>query len=1047
MHEAILSYIKELNRLYSTSETTEHSFRPALQTLMSVFLPKYTILNEPSRDEFGAPDYKIIRSQMTIAYVEAKDINDGDLDGKHSHKEQFSRYKAALDNIVFTDYLDFHLYKAGTLVDTLRLVRMENNHFVLESEDNAARFESFLFSLVDGKAQRITSATTLAKLMAGKARLLANDVERILIEDLDPNLDLRNQMNDFKKVLVQDLTEKTFADLYAQTISYGLFAARLYDKTPDTFTREEAAALIPHTNPFLRRVFKYIAGMDIDKRIEWIVDELVSVFAAADMKRVMRGFQSPNKQTDPLMHFYEDFLRQYDPKAKKSCGVYYTPQPVVDFIVGAVDDILKTEFNLPMGLADTSKVGDRHRVQILDPATGTGTFLAKVVNTIKESQCTSGNEGMWPAYVNQHLLPRIHGFELMMASYTIAHLKLNMVMSYYNDEYHELNTSERLKIYLTNSLEQHAANEHSAYSALIAQEANSANEIKQNPIMIVLGNPPYSGVSTNNGDWISQLISVYRKEPNSETPLQEKKNWLNDDYVKFIRMAEDYVSRNSEGVIAYICNNKFISNPTFRGMRWHLLNSFDKIYILNLHGGTRQRETCEIETNDENVFDIQQGVSINIFIKTKSKKQGELATVLYKDLLGSRRSKYEYISQEKLRTVNFQIVNLTHPYYFFTPQREQGREEYEAGFAINQLMRQSNVGVVSSQDNLNISYSMDEHHRKIAELLSLPEGNWRDKYKRQKDAQAWKYALAKQDANKSNGQYCSILYRPFDRRYTYYSGTSGLYARPSYSIMRHMMETNNLGLISKKGFPNSNPPVFVSDTISDFRYFSCSGMDGGDYVFPLYLYPEKSEFDGVSNERIANLDDTIWTTIENYVKYGQPNRPLMSKELSGELGFDAPCHSHFLTPEQIFDYIYGVLHSPAYREKYKEFLKVDFPRIPYPTSHDEFFHYAEIGNQLRELHLMHNVPMAASVAAYPEEGDNLVEQPKWIENRVYINAKQYFNNVPESAWNFYIGGYQPAQKWLKDRKGRTHSCDELIHYRKIINILIETERLMLSLDD
>lgn len=1039
MHEAILSYIRELNRLYSTSETTEHSFRPALQTLMSVFLPKYTILNEPSRDEFGAPDYKIIRSQMTIAYVEAKDINDGDLDGKHSHKEQFSRYKAALDNIVFTDYLDFHLYKAGTLVDTLRLVRMENNHFVLESEDNAARFESFLLSLVDGKAQRITSATTLAKLMAGKARLLANDVERILIEDLDPNLDLRNQMNDFKKVLVQDLTEKTFADLYAQTISYGLFAARLYDKTPDTFTREEAAALIPHTNPFLRRVFKYIAGMDIDKRIEWIVDELVSVFAAADMKRVMRGFQSPNKQTDPLMHFYEDFLRQYDPKAKKSCGVYYTPQPVVDFIVGAVDDILKTEFNLPKGLADTSKVGDRHRVQILDPATGTGTFLAKVVNTIKESQCTCGNEGMWPAYVNQHLLPRIHGFELMMASYTIAHLKLNMVMSYYNDEYHELNTLERLKIYLTNSLEQHTANEHSAYSALIAQEANSANEIKQNPIMIVLGNPPYSVSSSNKGPWITKLLSDYKKDL-SERNIQP----LSDDYIKFIRLGQDFVERNDEGILAFITNNSFIDGLVHRQMRRELMRCFDKIYILDLHGNTRKKETTPDGKKDENVFDIMQGVSINIFVKKAGNHEG--CEVYHKEISGKRDQKYKFLQDSKFASVDWERLEPIKPNFFFVPKDFSAEDDYRKGFGLADLMHINSIGLTSARDGLLIKNDAKDVRTLIEDLNSLSQIDFLRKYPDAIDSRDWTYQNARN--NTSHVSIREIQYRPFDYKYLpYTSASKGILSYPRDVIFKHLRRPN-LVLIAKRDFSESDRAQgFVSEHITDRRTWSCPGMGCGDSAFPLYLYPEKSEFDGVSNERIANLDDTVWTTIENYVKYGQANRPLTSQELSGELGFDAPCHSHFLTPEQIFDYIYGVLHSPAYRKKYKEFLKVDFPRIPYPTSHDEFFHYAEIGNQLRELHLMHNVPMAASVAAYPEEGDNLVEQPKWIDNKVYINAKQYFNNVPESAWNFYIGGYQPAQKWLKDRKGRTLSCDELIHYRKIINILIETERLMLSLDD
>ena len=1033
MTEHISAYIKEVNQLYQTGLTTEHSFRPALQRLLQE-CTKLTVVNEQTHIACGAPDLTLFtNNNLAVAYVEAKDLFDSDLDGKKKNKEQFDRYKNALDTIVFTDYLDFHLYADGAHLDSVKLAHVQDGKIVLD-EAQIGRFQSLIEKLRSAHPQKITSPAKLAKLMAGKARLMADAVRKSLDNDVNKSGSLWHQLKAFKDVLNKDLDETRFADLYAQTIAYGLFAARIHDKTSKTFTRQEAANHIPHSNPFLRQIFQQLAGYDINNSIAWIVDDLVNIFAATDVKKLRKNFGKEMQRRDPMIHFYEDFLKFYDPAAKKKYGVYYTPQPVVEFIVRAVDDILKTDFALPKGLADTSKVDvtvkemeegsdtvvskvvSKHRVQVLDPATGTGTFLAEVVGRIKEQQ----QKGAWPAYVDEHLIPRIYGFEYMMAPYTIAHLKLDMLINWWDDEALAATHNNRLQIYLTNSLDQTELTNKHLLAEMIAREANEANNIKHNaPVMIIMGNPPYSGVSQNNSKWILDLISEYRKEPNSELPLQEKKNWLNDDYVKFIRLGQYFVNRNREGILAYICNNGFLDNPTFRGMRWHLLNSFDKIYIINLHGKAKPKpERCPNGSKDENIFDIQVGTSINIFVKTSSKENGELAKVYYTDLYGLREIKYAFLSSHNLFSTDFKTINPHYPFYFFVETNEVGKSDYESGFALNDLARVNNVGVVSAQDNLNMSASIEEQKNKINDLLQLSELVWRDKYKRKKDAQAWKYHSAQIDAQSKNGHYCSLLYRPFDKKYTFYTGKSGLYARPSYNIMRHMLQPN-IGLIAKKGFPNDNPPVFISDTISDFRYWSCSGMQGGDYVFPLYLYPEEGS---IETERRANLDEKIWAQINTTI----------GKET---------------TPEDIFDYIYGVLHSPSYRAKYKEFLKVDFPRIPYPKDKTEFEHFRFYGHQLRELHLMHNVP--ESPVTFPNAGSMQVDALRWEWNKddgysgnVYINETQCFEGVPAEAWDFYIGGYQPAQKWLKDRKGRTLSYDDIEHYRKIISVLIETSRIM-----
>ena len=980
MTEHISAYIKEINQLYQTGLTTEHSFRPALQRLLQE-CTGCTVVNEQSHIDCGAPDLTLLRNGMAVAYVEAKDLEDGDLDGRKKNREQFDRYKASLDTIIFTDYLDFHLYEHGEWQQSIRLAEIQGNRIRLSDPD---RFAALMEHVRTSQMQRITSASQLAKLMAGKARLLRDIIEQALIQDGDNPTELRGYMEAFRQVLIHDITPKTFADIYAQTIAYGMFAARLHDDTPENFTRAEAANLIPKSNPFLRKVFQQIAGYDLDERIAWIVDDLVSAFAATDMAKIMQGFGKSTQQTDPMLHFYEDFLFQYDPAAKKQCGVYYTPQPVVEFIVRAVDDILRSDFGLPMGLADTSKVEveqaipqdpkhrkekvQKHRVQVLDPATGTGTFLAETVRQIKRD--LGGQMGAWASYVPEHLLPRLHGFELMMAPYTIAHLKLDMEIG--------IPATQRLRVFLTNSLEESNADAGTLFGNYLAQEANEASHIKQSaPVMIVMGNPPYSVSSNNKGEWISKLLDDYKKN------LNEKKLNLDDDYIKFIRLAQYYVERNGEGIMAYISNNSFIDGLIHRQMRSELMRVFDKIYILNLHGNARKNEVCPDGSKDENVFDIMQGVSINIFVKKAGTNKAH-AEIRHFDLFGTRNYKYEYLKQHTLQSVEWQTLNPQEPMRFFVPKDFSMQSEYDKGFKIVDLMPINSTGIETQKDqvlvNFNENYLLDNFER---EYGVIP------------------------DKNKVE----TISYRPFDYRYIYYDGNYVKRAR--FVVMRHFLDKDNLGIIAVRNNRDDSDTFFVCNRLVDKTIMS--SKDNAN-VFPLYLYPENGSME---TERKANLDEKIWADINTAI----------GKEAA---------------PEDIFDYIYGVLHSPAYRAKYKEFLKVDFPRIPYPKDAAEFEHYRGLGHELRELHLMHNVP--ASPVAFPEAGSMVVEQITYDGDKVRINGDQYFANVPAGAWNFYIGGYQPAQKWLKDRKGRALSFDDINHYRNIIAVLLRTAELMREID-
>lgn len=626
-------------------------------------MPNISATNEPKRQSCGAPDYILTQKEIPIGFIEAKDIGDKDLDGakKTGNKEQFDRYKASLNNLIFTDYLNFHLYRDGQFVMKIAIAELTDNG-IKPLPENYSSFERFIKDFCTHIGQTIKSSKQLAEMMANKARMLAEIIEKALISD-DVNYEnstLKDQMNAFKQILIHDITPKGFADVYAQTIAYGMFAARLHDATLPTFSRQEAAELIPKSNPFLRKLFGYIAGPDLDDRIKWIVDSLVDIFLACNVEEILKNYGTQTKMEDPIIHFYETFLSEYDPALRKARGVWYTPAPVVNFIVRAVDDILKTEFDLPQGLADNSKTKIKvdvqgkkveqevHRVQILDPATGTGTFLAETIKHIHKKFV--GQQGIWSNYVEKHLLPRLNGFELLMASYAMAHLQLDLLLTetgYSPSPSGRAGVGQqRLRVYLTNSLEEASSEKPNLYmSQWLTDEAAQADIIKRDtPIMCVIGNPPYAVSSTNKNEWIQNLIADYKKD------LNERKINLDDDYIKFIRYGQHFIDKNGSGILAYISNNSFIDGITHRQMRKSLLYSFDKIYILDLHGNSNKKEVCPDGSVDQNVFDIMQGVSINIFVKTRKKMKTELGKVFHFELQGKREFKYEYLNENNFKT-------------------------------------------------------------------------------------------------------------------------------------------------------------------------------------------------------------------------------------------------------------------------------------------------------------------------------------------------------------------------------------------------------------
>ncbi len=1060
MKKIIDKYINEIDSVYKTHQATEATYRSILQNLLKILLPKVMIIHEPKRSAYGVPDYQLIKDGIAISFIETKNLNDKDLKGEKENinKEQFDRYKLALNTIVFTDYLTFYLFENGELTRSASIGQIiEGNVITINTAKEESAFLYIIRKLGDASPQKITQAVKLAEIMAAKAKLIASIITNALSENkTDEDHNLHHKLSAFQKILVHDMDETQFADFYAQTIVYGMFIARINDKTPKTFSRLEAAELIPSFNPFLKKIFKNIALAELHSCIAWIVDDLAEIFKISDMDRVLKNYGNETGRKDPILHFYEEFLEKYNPKIRDEFGVWYTPTPIVKFIVNAVDEVLMTELDIRGGLANNSKINIRtrngktkevHRVQILDPATGTGTFLAEVCNSIYSSYI--GQEGLWPEDVINHLIPRLNGFEYLMAPYTMAHLKLATAL-HLNEQ--NTNLPERLNIYLTNSLEEDQPETSLDFGVYVSDEANAANAIKrETPVMVVMGNPPYNEKSANKGDWIMKLMEDYKQEPGSQkeqvskrglktikykNTLKEKNpKGINNDYCKFIRLGQHFVNRTEEGVLAYITANTFLDTRLFRGMRYSLLNSFDKIYIINLHGSTMRNESTT-ELKDQCVFDIMQGVAICIYIKSKSQCSSTLAKVFYKDIYGSRNFKLDYLSTNCLNDIDFQEIQPSPPLYIFRFSDRQLEEEYKRGFKVEDLIPNNVQGFTTDRDNVAIQYTPTGVEEVCGDLLNLaiPTDVIRTKYS-VKDNRDWSLDKARNRLkNKKNWRdyITEVQYRPFDRRWTYYDKTLVTYTRPL--VEQNILNRDNVVLgIGKSG-------NVIGDAEWSLTYISDLPMDkniiprGGVYQFPLYVYEDCL--------RITNLSPRIIQKIEKLTMLRMQDNGDTERAIGGFLPID------------IMDYIYAILNSPLYRETYQDFLQSDFPIIPYPESKDYFLTIVELGKMVRELHLMKSIDVKDLITQYPISDAakrNIVEMRLFKEEedglgKLYINEKQYFDKVPTDVWNAVIAGYQTLDKWIKDRTNKHLTNEEILHLQKMIVAIKRTIEIRAEID-
>jgi len=1031
------SYIHTIEGELALGNATEHTHRSALKTLLESLSDGVVATNEPRRIECGAPDFVVTRDSIPIGYVEAKDIGKSLDEAEKS--EQLKRYQDSLTNLVLTDYLEFRWYMDGERRLSARLGTPTRDGRIRHDKAGIESLTWLFDDFFSHRAEPVGTPRELARRMARLAHMI-RDLIVAAFEKEPEGGSLHAQFVAFKDNLIPGLGVNQFADMYAQTIAYGLFAARCTNSTGKEFTRQNAAYLLPKTNPFLRKLFNTIAGPELDDRIAWLVDDLAQLLARADMESVLKDFGKRTGKEDPVVHFYETFLTAYDPKVREMRGVYYTPEPVVSYIVRSIDHLLKTRFNRPQGLMDANTL-------ILDPAVGTATFLYMVVNEVHDALVSQGQEGLWNDYVAEKLLPRIFGFELLMAPYAVAHLKLGLLLQ---ETGYWFKTNQRLGIYLTNTLEEAVKHSEALFANWITEEANAAAEIKKDkPIMVVLGNPPYSGISANASlreitdsktgrkrkelTWIGRLIEDYKVVDGK--PLGERKQWLQDDYVKFIRFGQWRIEHTGQGVLGFITNHAYLDNPTFRGMRQSLMNTFTDIYILNLHGNVKKRETAPDGGKDENVFDIQQGVAISLFIK-ESDKSGP-ATVHYAELWGLREGKYHNLFETDIATTDWVELKPDSPFYFFVPRDEEFRPEYEQGWKVTEIFPVNSTGIVTARDKFVIDFEPSPIKERIQIFLNK---NLDDVTVKEKLSLSENYAWRVSGARKQlmavkdwERHFARILYRPFDIRSIYYHPS--VVWRTRSEVMRHMLTGKNAALITSRMTKGETyRHTFVSKTISEVILLSPKTSNNA-FVFPLYLYPAEGEMQFETGHRRPNLNPEFIKTVSD--KLGLK----FIEDGKGDL-------EETFGPEDVFNYAYAVFHSPTYRSRYAEFLKIDFPRLPLTSNTGLFKTLVAKGTELVALHLIESPKFNNLITKYPIVGPNVVDKVRYDEanQRVYINRSQYFEGISPEVWNFHIGGYQVCHKWLKDRKDRTLTYDERVHYQKVAVALKETIRLMEEVD-
>ncbi|MCD6282445.1 N-6 DNA methylase [bacterium] len=1037
---AFRRYVSAINEALRTGRTTEHTHRAALIELLKSLDSSITVINEPGRIRDGSPDILVRNGEAILGYVETKDIGI-DL-ANWPRSEQGKRYLATFENLILTDYVSFQWFVEGEKRIESELGYVSDGK-IASTQGGRALVLQLLTDFLAHKPEGIGTADELARRMAAKAR----GIKELIIEELKYEKEddhLQSQLEIFRETLLPNLRESQFADMYAQTLAYGLFAARVeqYQREPGKeFSLDTASNFVPKTNPLLRKLFHHYSFELREKgKVVWLVEDLVQLFANCDLAEITRDFGVKMGRADPVVDLYETFLKHYNPKERERRGVYYTPEPVVSYIVRSIDRILQTEFGKEDGLADRD-------VLILDPAVGTGTFLYYAVKLIRERVEKKLGKGAWRSYVRKDLLRRLFGFELLMAPYVICHLKLGMQLE---ESGYEFADDERLSIYLTNALEEDIPKTTRTARIFgaqeIVEEAEKADSVKRKkPIWVVMGNPPYSAHSAN-ASWKLVPVEGKRKPQRRRTfigellndycsvdgkPLAERKTTLQDDYVKFIRFAQWRIERTGHGVVGMITNHSWLDNPTFRGMRQQLMQAFDKIHTLDLHGNVQRKERAPNGCKDENVFDIQQGVAIILMVKQEDEDKSGTKVVSHAELWGKAGkeeypppddTKYAELNRGCIANTKWNEIHPECPFYLFRPVDFALEPEYKKAWQVSHIFSSHVCGILTSSDHFVFDFDYRALEQKLERFrdLEIPDAQIQKAFQLAQRITSNLTTFRKDYALYPHWKddITTCLSAPFDTRWLAY--TDMLVWRTRLAVMRHMLTGQNLALLTTR-ITKDPFSAFATDTIA--RHKSASRFDMS-HVFPLYLY------------------------YQNDTELPEP-KPNLNPEFVGEFEQKLGIHEGSLEARQIFNYIYAILHSPTYRKRYEEFLKVDFPRIPFTSDEDLFRQLAKLGGELIELHLLRHPDLELPIAKFPVQGDDVVRNARYheVSRRVYINETQYFEGVKKKHWDFYIGGYQVLRKWLKDReKVNRKLTDDIETYCKIVTAIDETIRLMKLID-
>jgi len=1033
-------YLKNLTETSKRGDAREESYYKHLDDLIKKYAAIQNVKNIdvtilPKKTEAGNPDFRIWDGKNHITgYIEAKDPSVSNLDYIEG-TGQLKRYLSTFPNVILTNFYEFRLYRGGQRIAQTQIGRpvIAKKLQTTPPLENIEQFKELFDLFFSFSLPKVQTARSLAVELANRTRFLRDEVIAVEMEENGSkgHKQILGFYEAFQKYLISTLTEKQFADLYAQTITYGLFAART--RADGEFSRRLAFDYIPHTIGILRDVFRFISLEEPPKSLQVIVDDITAILNVADTNKILREYHRTGKGRDPIIHFYETFLANYDPEIRERRGVYYTPEPVVGYIVRSIHSILKSHFNLADGLASED-------VKLLDPAGGTLTFPAEAIRLAADEFKEKYGVGGLHRWIRNHILANFHAFELMMAPYAIGHLKIGFI---FEELGYKMSDYERFKLYLTNTLEMEEI-EQIAIPGLssLSEESHLAGKVKrEQPVLVILGNPPYSGISANINEWTERLLkedidgaqSYYKVDGQ---PLGEKKLWLQDDYVKFLRFAQWKIQTSGYGIVGMITNHSYLDNPTFRGMRQSLMKTFDEIYILDLHGNSLKKETTLDGGKDENVFDIRQGVAIALFIKNKAPKEPK---VFHLDKYGLREEKYDWLDKNDFVTKNYQEIKPASPWHFFVPRNTSHIQQYLEWKRINEIFKQSTVGFVSGRDSMTIAFDEHEIWTRINNFILLDIKIARQSYSLGKDSRDWKVNNAQNDLRNSGPSrelIKKVTYRPFDIRYTYYTGNSrGFFSSPQASIMRHMLE-ENIGLTVGRqgqvvGLDHSWNLIFITENLIDFNLF----YRGGELLFPLYIYPDPSE----KNPKIGS---TIMMVFEGKKVYGK--KPNISAIIFEKL---EAAFSKGPSPEDILYYIYAVFYSKLFRETYAEFLKIDFPRVPFTADYKLFKKMGALGKELADLHLLKSAALDHPIAKYQGSGKNdRIEKIIYKENeqRIYINKDKYFEGVAPEVWNYHIGGYQVLQKYLKDRKGR--NMDDAPRYCRIVTALSKTIEIQKETD-